>query len=942
MMADMGRSDDPQALLKTLAQGARRVLGAPYSAVMTTAETPGVVEIRAVSGVPLQYLPMVEKVWGRLMVGTRLTLSPQGSGPLSLAFFQKRDIFITEWPADLAAFPGANLIWRTMSETLNVRALWCLPLTLSPADESLGLIVLGRTENQPPPSDDRDFAMAFVAQAALAVKSARLYESEHVRRREETQQRTLAEAQQQMAVTVGATLELSDVAPRVLTVVVKFIPCDSAVLHLRYGDLLRGVAAHQSSPEVIGEEIDLTAPLLEEMIHRRQPIWLPDAQADPRCAPLRLSAEVRGWIAAPLMVSERLIGMMSLGSSSEGRFGPAEAELLHLLGRQAVPALDNALLYGEATRRLQHMAILNELSAAAASAAEFDEVAQRVVLTLKRVLQCDIVNLRMLDPSGVLFVVHPANVGAELGWRGRPLGWGEGVVGQAAVLGQPIRVNDVRRYPGYVMGWVDARSELCAPIRSGQRVIGVISAQSNRLAAFSDDDVHLLSIVAGQLAVAVEAEHLREVERERAAYLGVLYQMSQSIAATLDPDEVLQVAVVEIVARFAYALAAILIVDESRGEYELRAIAGSQIEQIPPDLRQSVNTGIIGHVYQSGQTYVTNSVSTDPYYYRAHERDIGAELAVPLKRQGRVIGVLNLERPSGERFRDAEIMAMETLAGQVATALDNAHLYARSRQTVRELSDSLAQLRLAQAQLIQSAKLAAIGQLAAGVAHEVNNPLQSIQNCLHLASRPELSEEKRRTYHRMAEEEVERLIQTVRQMLDFYRLSSADFVPTDVNALLDEVLGLAETPLADSHVQIKKLYRRSLPPVPVARNNLKQVFLNLILNARDAMPGGGSLELRTGLSRKGGNRVAEISFTDSGPGIAADELPRLFEPFYTTKERGIGLGLAVSYSIVEAHGGSISVDSTPNVGTTFRVLLPMEQGLSANEQNDSPAPNSGR
>lgn len=205
MMADMGRSDDPQAVLKSLAQGARRVLGAQYSAVMTTAETPGVVEIRAVSGVPLQYLPIVEKVWGRLIVGARITLSPQGLGPLSLAFFQKRDIFITEWLADLAAFPGANLLWRTVSEALNVRALWCLPLALSPADEPLGLIVLGRTESQPPPSDDRDFAMVFAAQAALAVKSARRYESEHDRRRVETQQRTLAEAQQQMAATTAPT-----------------------------------------------------------------------------------------------------------------------------------------------------------------------------------------------------------------------------------------------------------------------------------------------------------------------------------------------------------------------------------------------------------------------------------------------------------------------------------------------------------------------------------------------------------------------------------------------------------------------------------------------------------------------------------------------------------------------------------------------------------------
>ncbi|MEK7278851.1 MAG: GAF domain-containing protein, partial [Chloroflexota bacterium] len=555
---------------------------------------------------------------------------------------------------------------------------------------------------------------------------------------------------------------------------------------------------------------------------------------------------------------------------------------------------------------------------AAISTSDFDEIAGRVVLALKRVLVCEIVNLRMMDEPGDLLVVHPVNVGAELGWKGRPLRLGQGLVGRSAESGRPLRVDDVRQESNYVVGWADARSELCVPIQIGGRVIGVINAQSSRLAAFNDDDVFLLGIVAGQLAGTLENARLYTAERERTAYLGVLYQMNRRIAATLDPDEVLQAAVLEAVASFPYTVAAILLIDEERGELKMRSVAGLRAADIPPDYRQPISEGIMGYVARTGQTYCSNVVEADPYFVGLRDLQTGAELTVPLKREGRVIGVLNMEKPAGERFSEAEVMAMETLAGQVAAAMENAGLYEELREYVRRIEDS-------QQQLIQAEKLAALGRLVGSIAHEVNNPLQAIQNCLHLASHNSLSEEKRGAYHQMATEEVERLINTVRQMLDFYQPTGADFVPTDLNRLLDDVLTLASRCLTDNRVAVKKLYRKSLPPVSVARNNIKQVFLNLLLNACEAMPDGGSLTLRTGLKQNGRRRMAAIAFSDTGLGIAADDQAKVFEPFFTTKERGTGLGLAVSYGIVETHGGWIKVKSAPGSGATFTVYLPVER-----------------
>jgi two-component system NtrC family sensor kinase len=193
-----------------------------------------------------------------------------------------------------------------------------------------------------------------------------------------------------------------------------------------------------------------------------------------------------------------------------------------------------------------------------------------------------------------------------------------------------------------------------------------------------------------------------------------------------------------------------------------------------------------------------------------------------------------------------------------------------------------------------------------------------------LAWHPGLPEAKRKEYHDLATSEVVRLIQTVRQMLDFYRPTAADYVPTDLNLLLDETLALAAKPLADKNIEVKKTYRKSLPQVPVVRNNLKQVFLNLMLNAGEAMSAGGQLTLRTTLATDGGQKVAQVSVIDTGQGIAPEHLPKVFEPFYTTKPTGTGIGLAVSYGIIQAHGGWIKVNST-STGTTFTVSLPLER-----------------
>jgi two-component system NtrC family sensor kinase len=238
----------------------------------------------------------------------------------------------------------------------------------------------------------------------------------------------------------------------------------------------------------------------------------------------------------------------------------------------------------------------------------------------------------------------------------------------------------------------------------------------------------------------------------------------------------------------------------------------------------------------------------------------------------------------------------------------------------RDLSERQRQV----AQVAQTEKLAGMGRLAASIAHEINNPLQAIHTSLHLLLTRSLAEEKRERYLRMAHEEVDRLIALVQRMLEFYRPTRDGMRPTALHAILESVLGMAAEQLQHAGIIVERNWAARLPWVLGNGSHLKQVFLSLILNAIEAMPGGGRLLIRTHVEAGYFGPMADavvIEIADTGPGIPDDEVQAIFEPFYTTKNKGAGLGLAISHSIVERHGGVLSVSSDAS-GTTFRVALP--------------------
>jgi signal transduction histidine kinase len=196
--------------------------------------------------------------------------------------------------------------------------------------------------------------------------------------------------------------------------------------------------------------------------------------------------------------------------------------------------------------------------------------------------------------------------------------------------------------------------------------------------------------------------------------------------------------------------------------------------------------------------------------------------------------------------------------------------------------------------------------------------LQSVENCLHLAGRKDLPEEQREEYFELAKSELNRLMSTVQRMLDFYRPGAVSPAEVDIHDLLHYILNLMSKQLEKQGVRVEADIPENLPHVVAVGSQIQQVLINLILNSFDAMPGGGTLTIKARAARGG----VEILLKDSGPGIPPEHQSHIFEPFFSTKDGGTGLGLTVSYNIITSHGGTLELASNNGPGACFRVYLP--------------------
>ncbi len=450
--------------------------------------------------------------------------------------------------------------------------------------------------------------------------------------------------------------------------------------------------------------------------------------------------------------------------------------------------------------------------------------------------------------------------------------------------------------------------------------LGSVEDTTKGLAVGADDYVskpfrseELVARVKAMLRVRAMEQELLQYAHE----LATLNEINKAITSSLDLDQILSQTMRGIRGILHVEAGSLLLLDEDSGLLEFKKILSGSHERMA-EFKLKPGEGIAGHVVQDGQPLLVLDAQNDPRFCPRIDEALGfvtrSVLCVPLKVKDKIIGAIEVINKLGGQFDEKDLWLLNYMAGSVAIAIENARLYA-------ELSDFARELEKSQAQLVQAEKLAAMGRLAASIAHEINNPLQAIHNCLHLILRKPLDGEKKSRYLSMAQEEVERLIAIVQRMLEFYRPSREGLAPTDVHTIIENVLALSNKRLQHGKITVTKKLAPDLPTVYAVSDQLKQVFLNIVINAVEAMPQGGELCIETKVSEDG--EELSVAFTDTGVGLSEKEQESIFEPFFTTKATGTGLGLSVSYGIIERHGGRIEVQSEPGKGATFTVYLPL-------------------
>jgi signal transduction histidine kinase/putative methionine-R-sulfoxide reductase with GAF domain len=553
---------------------------------------------------------------------------------------------------------------------------------------------------------------------------------------------------------------------------------------------------------------------------------------------------------------------------------------------------------------------LLEISKAISSGLYLEDVLRLIVTVTARVMDSKICSLWILDEKDRKLKLKATQSISDEYLKERSLAMGEGVVGAVALKNKPMAILDVLREPLYKEKEL-AKNEglvsmLSVPMCIKDRVIGVINCYTSYPHPFSKMEEEMLAMVANQAAVCIENSGLME---------------------TLEVDEILRLVLEGVTKHIGFDRARLYLVNEKANLLECKMAVGVNVGKIrgvtlPLDPEASV---VARSIFEK-RPYVIPDASLDPRVnpLLKEKFNLHSLVVIPLLAKERALGAIAADHiEPGRKITPETLASVMTFAQQAGLAIHNAFMYqelkAFSEQMEEKMQRVTADLRKTEAQLIRSEKLAALGQLAAGIAHEIRNPLTSINILIHSMTENLPPEHSRWEDLKVIEEEISRINEIVDQFLRFAKPSPPLLGKVEVSPLFEETLQLLRPQIERQKISVQKDFR-SLPPVTADKEQMKQVILNLLLNAIQAMPKGGRLSLSGQVSAD--DQWVQLSILDSGVGIPPEDMDKLFDPFFSTKEGGVGLGLSIAHRIIDQHYGKIEIESRPEQGTVFKLWLP--------------------
>jgi len=815
-------------------------------------------------------------------------------------------------------------------------------------DHLLGVLTLSLRKEDLPAADDRELLTSFASQAAVAVRNARLFAEAMQRRRE-------AEELAQVARMLTESLDIHEVADRVVRSVLPIFGVDAAGLRLmRPNGQLEAIAWAGSAIGYFqpGHMLGPGDGLVARAVTEGRAVYTRDVFDDLKVTltdDLRtrlVESGTRALLAAPLRAKGELIGVLAVASRNVHDFSEDEANLLQAFADQAALAMQNARLYGDATRRQRESEEIARVAQTLTGSLDEDDIAQRIVASVLPVLRALSLGFRLLQPDGSLRVIAQTQASGITGIPGHVVPPGYGISGRVVAEGRPVVSADVLNDPHILLTAEMRRSAeetkvgayLSVPLRLRDQVIGALSVGDITGRQFTEVETALLQTFADQAALALDHTRLYAQTRQRLRHVESIREVVEQVLVPLSLEERLNLIACKAAELFDADRA---LVGLREGSDQIVVRAGHHL--VAGELGHTVELGegALGIAASTKEGVLVNDYATWPGRVRRvlnteRVEPVRATLAYPLLIRGEAIGALSVAYMGDKdrRFVPEDLDRLATLAAPAALAIEHSRLFDELAARVRQLQET-------QAQLVQAGKLSAVGQLVSGVAHELNNPLSVVIGYGQLLKGKALPPELRGPIDLIVSQG-ERMAKIVQGLLLFSRQRKPERAPVDLPAVIEQTVALRTTRLRLSGIRVITEYAPDLPPAEGDVHQLQQVILNLLLNAEHAILAAGrgdTIRVRASARVEGGRRWVVVEFEDNGPGIPAEVMPRIFEPFFTTKKvgEGTGLGLSVSYGIVQQHGGRLTGESVPG-RTVFTIELPTTAAAEPAESGPAAVP----